>query len=106
MDVSLSWVMIINGIGTVCIKMFNGMVRELKEVRYVPQLKRNLISVGALKTLGLVVSIRDGILKMTKGSMVVMKSVRRNDLYYLKDSTVIGQVRLLFLQMMFVHRSD
>jgi len=61
-------------------------------VRYVPQLKRNLISVGALETLGLVVSIRDGVLKMTKDSMVVMKGVRRNNLYYLKGSTVTGQV--------------
>ena len=59
-------------ISTVHIKMFDEIVRELKEVSYVPQLKGNLISVGALKTLGLVVSIRDGILKMTKGSMVVM----------------------------------
>jgi len=82
----------VEGIGTVCIKMFDGIVRELKEVRYVPQLKRNLISVGALETLGLVVSIRDGVLKMTKGSIVVMKGVRRNNLYYLKGSIVTGQV--------------
>ena len=61
----------IEGMGTVHIKMNNGIVRELKEVRYVPLLKRNLISVGDLKTLGLVVSIRDGVLKMTKGSMVL-----------------------------------
>ena len=64
----------------------------MKEVRYIPQLKRNLISVGVLKTLNLMVSIRDGVLKMTKGSMVVMKGVRRNNLYYLKGSTVTGQV--------------
>jgi len=61
-------------------------------VRCVPQLKRNLISVGALEALGLVVSIRDGVLKMTKGSIVFMKSVRRNNLYYLKGSTDTGQV--------------
>ena len=66
----------IEGMGTVRIKMEDGIVRELKEVRYVPQLKRNLISVGTLEVLGLVVSIRDGILKMTKGSMLVMKGVR------------------------------
>ena len=54
------------GIGPVQIKMFNGMIRELKEVRYVPQLKRNLISVVSLKTLGLEVSIKNRILKMTK----------------------------------------
>jgi len=56
--------------------MFDGIVRELKEVRCVSQLKKNLISVGALETLDRVVFIRVGILKMTKGSMVVMKGVR------------------------------
>jgi len=80
------------GIGTVQIKMFDGMIQELKEVRYVPQLKRNLIYVGTLKTLGLEVSIKDEILRMIKGSMVVLKGVRWNNLYYLKGSTVTGQV--------------
>ena len=56
----------VEGICTVHIKMFDGIVRELKKVRYVPQLKRNIISVGVLETLGLVVSIRDGVLKITK----------------------------------------
>jgi len=32
----------VEGIGTICIKMFDEIVRELKEVRYVPQLKKNL----------------------------------------------------------------
>jgi len=64
----------------------------LKEVRYVPQLKRNLISIGALEALSLVISIRDGVLKMIKDSMVVMKGVRQNNLYYLKGSTITGQV--------------
>ena len=82
----------VEGMGTVRIKMFDGIVRELKEVRYVPQLKRNLISVGALEALGLIISIRDGVLKIIKGSMVVMKGVHRNNLYYLKGSTVTGQV--------------
>jgi len=80
------------GIGTIQIKMFDRMIRELKKVRYIPQLKRNLISVGALKTLGLDVSIKDGVLKATKSSMVVLKGVRQNNLYYLKGSTVTGQM--------------
>ena len=50
---------------TVLVKMFDGMVQELKDVRYVPQLKKNLIFVGALKALGLEVSIRDGVLKLS-----------------------------------------
>ena len=65
----------VEGIGTILIKMFDGMVRELKKVRYVPQVKKNLISVGALDALGNGVSVRDGILKMTKASMVVLKGV-------------------------------
>ena len=44
--------------------MFDGMVRKLKEVRYVPQVKNNLFSVGALEALGHGVSVKDGILKM------------------------------------------
>ena len=56
------------------------------------------------ENIGLVVSIRDGVLKMIKGSMVVMKSVRRNNLCYLKGSTITGQVKTSFLQMMFVQR--
>jgi len=79
-------------IGIVCIKMDDRIVRELKEVRYVSQIKRNLISVGALKMLGLVVALQDDVLMMTKGSIVVMKGVRRSNLYYLKGSTVIGPV--------------
>ena len=94
----------IEGMGTVRIKIEDGIVRELKEVRYVPQLKRNLISVGALEAFSLVISIRDGILKMIKGSIVVMKGVRRNNPYYLKGSTVTGKWRLLFLHMIFAHR--
>ena len=82
----------VEGIGTIRIKMFDVIVRELKKLRYVPQLKRSLISVGTLNTLDLVVSIRDDVLKMIKGSMVVMKGVRRNNLYYLKGNTITGQV--------------
>jgi len=66
------------------------MVQELKEVRYVHQLKRNLNSVGALEALGLEISIEDGVLKMTRGSMVVLKGVRHNNLYYVKGSMVTG----------------
>jgi len=77
-------------IGTVRIKMFDGMVRKLKEVTYVSQVKKNIISVGALEALGHGVSVRDGVLKMTRGSMVMLKGIRLNNLCYLMGSTVIG----------------
>ena len=90
----------------VLIKMFDGMVRELKKVRYVPKLKRKLISVSTLEALGLKVSIRDGVLKMIRGSMVILKGIRCNNLYYLKGSMVTRQVRLLSIQMMIIPSYD
>ena len=35
---------------TVRIKLSDGMMRKLKDVRYVPQLKNNVILIGALET--------------------------------------------------------
>ena len=81
-----------DGVGIVLIKMFDGMMRELKDVRYIPQMKKNLISIGALEAQGLEFSDRDRVLKMLKGSMVVLKGVRRNNLYYLKDNTFTKQL--------------
>ncbi|KAM2047258.1 hypothetical protein ACFX1T_005942 [Malus domestica] len=40
------------GIGTVRLKLHDGMVKELTGVRYVPNLKKNLISLGTLKSKG------------------------------------------------------
>jgi len=40
----------LEGIGTSRIKIFDGLVRELQDVRYVPQLKKTIISVGNFKS--------------------------------------------------------
>ncbi|KAH9782763.1 retrovirus-related pol polyprotein from transposon TNT 1-94-like protein [Citrus sinensis] len=75
------------GIRTIWLKMFDGMVRELKEVRFVPEIKKNLISVGALEAKGYKVTIEDGTMKFTHGAMVILQGVRRHNLYYLKGGT-------------------
>ncbi|KAH9660217.1 hypothetical protein KPL70_024138 [Citrus sinensis] len=75
------------GIGTIRFKMFDGMVRELKEVRFVLEIKKNLISVGALEAKGYKVTIEDGTMKFTHGAMVILQRVRRHNLYYLKGGT-------------------
>ncbi|KAH9751443.1 hypothetical protein KPL71_014298 [Citrus sinensis] len=75
------------GIGTIRLKMFDGMIRELKEVRFVPALKKNLISVGALEVKDYKVTIEDGIMKFTHGAIVILQGVRRHNLYYLKGGT-------------------
>jgi len=79
-------------ISTVRIKMFDGVVRDLTDVRYVTQMKKNIISVGAVETKGLNVTLENGILKVMKGSLVVMKGIRDRNLYYLKGSTFTGSL--------------
>ncbi|KAG6415529.1 hypothetical protein SASPL_122941 [Salvia splendens] len=80
------------GIGSINLRNQDGSTRILKDVRYVPQLKKNLISLGALESKGLVVMMRDGILKATSGALVMLKGVRKNNLYYYQGSTIVGTV--------------
>ena len=72
------------GIGSAKIKMFDGVVKELHQVRYVPDLKRNLISLGMLDQLGCVFKAENETLKVINHSMVVIKGVRKNGLYVLR----------------------
>ena len=61
------------GISSIRIKMFDGRVRTLNDVRHVPVMRKNLFSLGALKAQGYKISGMDGVLKVTKGSMMVLK---------------------------------
>ena len=79
------------GLGTIKVKMFDGIVRTLSEVRHVPDLKKNLISLGALDAAGYRYTAEDGVLKVNKGAMVVMKGERNGNLYRLKGTTISGK---------------
>ena len=61
------------GIGTVKIKMFDGDVRVLNNVRHVPNLRKNLIALGVLDDWGYSYSSKGGIIKIIKGALMVMK---------------------------------
>ena len=52
-------------------------------MRYVPQTK-NLISVRAFEAQGLKGTFGEDVLKISSGSLVVLKGIRHNNLYYLK----------------------
>ena len=81
------------GIGTVQIKMFDGCIRTLSDVRHIPNLKRSLISLCTLDRKGYKYSGGDGILKVTKGSLVVMKAdIKSANLYHLRGTTILGNV--------------
>ena len=76
--------------GTIHFKMSDEIVRKSKEVRYITRMTRNLILVGDLEAEGLRETLGVGILKMCSGSLVVLKGIRCNNVYYLMDSTVTG----------------
>jgi hypothetical protein len=78
------------GIGTVQIKTNDGVVRTFSNVRYIPDLKRNLISLGTLESLGCKYSAEGGVLKVSKGSLVLLKANRIGSLYILQGIVVTG----------------
>ena len=77
-------------IGTIQLKNHDSSIQVLTDVRYVPSLKKNLISLGVPETKRLTITLRDGLLKVVAGALAVMEGIRRNNLYYFQGSTVIG----------------
>lgn len=67
-------------------------MRTLKEVRYVPDLKRNLLSIGMLDKSGCIIKVDGGIMKIMNGILIVMKGTLNNGLYVLQGKTVVGMV--------------
>ncbi|KAH9769644.1 hypothetical protein KPL71_012096 [Citrus sinensis] len=80
------------GRGLIRLKMFDGIIRELRDFKHVPDLKRNLISLGMLDKIWCLVKLESGTLKVMKGSMVVMKGNMSNVLYVLQGSAVTWDV--------------
>lgn len=62
----------------------------MTNVRYIPDLKRNLISPGTLESLGCKYSVEGGVLKVLKGSLVLLKANRIGSLYVLQGTAVTG----------------
>jgi hypothetical protein len=69
------------GMGKVQIKKKNGIKWLLKEVRHVPDLRKNLISTGQLASEGCVSIFTNKAWKVTKGSLVIAKGEKVGTLY-------------------------
>jgi len=76
--------------GSIRFKFHDGAERILTKVRYVPELKRNLISLGEFDRRGYVFRGEKGILNVVKDSMIVMREIMKNDLYFVDVEVVIG----------------
>ena len=80
-------------IGTIRIRMFDGVVCTLGDVRRVLGLKRNLISLSTLDTKGYKYTGEGGVLNISKGALVVMKGHQKIAmLYVLLGAAVTGDV--------------
>ncbi|KAG8477766.1 hypothetical protein CXB51_027752 [Gossypium anomalum] len=86
---------IIAGVGTIKVKMFDGVVRTLSDIRHVPELKRNLISLSTINSKGYRYTVKSRVLKISKGSLVIMKGQRKTaKLYVLQGSTITGNTAI------------
>ena len=83
------------GIESVKIRMYNGVVKTLNEVSYVPELRKNLISMGVLDAIGYKFAVQGGVIKVFKGILVVMKAIRIENMYELEESYEVSQVAVL-----------
>jgi hypothetical protein len=79
------------GVDSVHIRMHDGYVRKLIDVRHVPELRKNLISLGVLDFVGYKCATQGGVLKVSKGILVVMKAKRIENLYHLEGRTKVNQ---------------
>jgi hypothetical protein len=75
--------------GAVRIRMHDKIVRTLKNVWHVPDLKKNLISLRILDSLEYEYSGGGGFIWVKKGSLVVMEGNKVDGLYFLQGSMVI-----------------
>ena len=81
------------GIGNIKIKMFDGVVRMLCDVRHIPDLRKNLISLGTLDYNGFSYKSISGVMKVSKGAMTVMKGQKlARNIYKLLGTTIVGGV--------------
>ena len=64
----------ITGIGTIKIKMFDGTISTIGEVRHVKGLKNNLLSLGQIDSHRCKTHIENRIMKITRGALVLMRA--------------------------------
>ena len=74
------------GKGDVVVSLSNGLTLKLRNVRHVPKLKRNLISVGQLADGGMKTIFDDDVCKITKGAMVMADGKKEYTLYMTSGS--------------------
>ncbi|GKC89747.1 hypothetical protein Tco_1150396 [Tanacetum coccineum] len=80
-------------IGKVRVQLKDGSSFMLHNVKYIPELKRNLISLGTLEKEGYIIKLQSGKVKVINGSWVILSGTRReNCVYSLDGHAVAGEL--------------
>lgn len=84
------------GIGSIQLQMFDGTTKILTDVRHVPDLRKNPISLEALDTNGYKTIAQGGAMKIYKGIILVMKAKKVGNLFQLEGRTGSDHVSTVF----------
>ena len=86
------------GTGTISLKFHDGRIRTLTGVKHIPDLKKNLISLGSLEERGCKFRSEGGVMRVSIGALTIMKAKRIGTLYFLQASTVTGKAGTVILE--------
>ena len=75
--------------------MFDGLVKILNGVSHVANLHRNLIFIYALDEYEFVRGLKMEWSKISRGSLAIMKGLKKNGLYVLQGSTIIDEAAVI-----------
>ena len=81
------------GIESIRMRMFDGMVQTLTNMKHVLELKKNLMSLGYLEQSSFSFSsrVRSGVLNISNGTMVVMRGRRMENILYRLEGSVVTE---------------
>ena len=68
----------VQGIGDISLNLHDNKIRMLTGVRYVPRLKRNLISLGTLNELSLSYKAKNGLMYVFKNDDLILTSTKKH----------------------------
>lgn len=80
----------VKGVGSIKFKLESGLEKVITDIRYVPDLKRNLLSLGMFDKQGYSIKVGSGNLRINNGSLNIMKGNLRNGVYILQGKSVQG----------------
>ena len=82
----------VSGIGSIKFRMWDGSIKALWEVWYVPDLKRNIIPLSFLDAKGLTYNSSGGTLRVFKDKELVIKGTLKHGMRILQGTILTGNV--------------